>query len=82
MIRTQVQLTEQQVRRIQQLAADKGVSMAQLIREAVEQYTCSGTAASREERVRRALAVAGRFRSGLGDLSTEHDQYLAEAFEE
>ena len=81
-IRTQVQLTEEQVRRIQQLAADRGVSMAQLIREAVDLYTCSNAALSREEQVRRAIAAAGRFRSGLQDLSVEHDKYLVEAFEE
>jgi len=34
-----------------------------------------------EERRKRALAAAGRFSSGLRDLSTEHDKYLAEAFE-
>jgi hypothetical protein len=36
----------------------------------------------REELKRRALAVSGRFRSGLKDLSTEHDRYLEEAFDE
>lgn len=32
------------------------------------------------ERRRRALAAAGRFRSGLTDLSTEHDKYLDDAY--
>jgi hypothetical protein len=36
----------------------------------------------REELKRRALAVSGRFRSGLTDLSTDHDRYLEEAFSE
>ena len=36
----------------------------------------------REELKRRALAVSGRFRSGLKDLSTEHDRYLEEDFGE
>jgi hypothetical protein len=36
----------------------------------------------REELKRRALAVSGRFRSGLKDLSSEHDRYLEEAFSE
>jgi hypothetical protein len=31
---------------------------------------------SREELRRRAAALSGRFRSGLPDLSTEHDRYL------
>ncbi|MFL6235505.1 MAG: hypothetical protein ACJ76N_20380 [Thermoanaerobaculia bacterium] len=34
----------------------------------------------REEIKKRALAVSGRFRSGLKDLSTEHDRYLEDAF--
>jgi prevent-host-death family protein len=29
---------------------------------------------------RRALEIAGRFDGGVSDLSTEHDQYVAEAF--
>jgi hypothetical protein len=32
------------------------------------------------ERRRRAIAAAGRFRSGAADLSSAHDRYLAEAF--
>ena len=32
------------------------------------------------ERRRRALAAIGRFRSGVTDLSTEHDKYLDEAY--
>ena len=33
---------------------------------------------SREKRRRRAMALSGRFRSGVTDLSTEHDRYLDE----
>lgn len=32
------------------------------------------------ERRKRALAVVGRFRSDVTDLSTEHDKYLDEAY--
>lgn len=32
------------------------------------------------ERRRRAIAAAGRFRSGLTDLSKEHDKYLDDAY--
>jgi hypothetical protein len=35
---------------------------------------------SAEDRRKRAIAAAGRFRSGVTDLSTHHDEYLAEAF--
>ncbi len=34
-----------------------------------------------EERKRRAIAAAGRFRSGLANLSTDHDHYLTEAYQ-
>jgi predicted DNA-binding protein len=33
-----------------------------------------------EERRRRALAAAGRFRSGVSDLSSKHDRYLEEEY--
>jgi len=32
--------------------------------------------------LRQAAAVAGRFNSGLADIGTDHDHYLAEAFGE
>lgn len=35
-----------------------------------------------EERRRRAIAAAGRFRSGIADLSTNHDKYLEESYNE
>lgn len=34
----------------------------------------------RQELKRRAAALSGRFRSGLPDLSAEHDRYLVETF--
>jgi hypothetical protein len=42
----------------------------------------SNVVVNAEERHKRALDAAGRFRSGLRDLSTEHDKYLEEAFSE
>jgi len=37
-------------------------------------------AADLDEVRRRALEIAGRFDAGISDLSTEHDQYVTEAF--
>jgi predicted DNA-binding protein len=76
MIRTQISLTERQARRVRRLAADRGVSMATVIREAVEVYVPDDEPA-RAARAARALA-AGRFDSGLADVSERHDDYLAE----
>jgi hypothetical protein len=34
----------------------------------------------KDERRRRALAAAGRFRSGISDISRNHDKYLEESY--
>jgi hypothetical protein len=79
MIRTQVQLTDEQVRRLKALAARRGTSLAELVRQGVEAVLSAGEGDVGAERQRRALAAAGRYRSGVTDLATEHDRYFAEA---
>ena len=81
MVRTQIQLTEKQSKSLKRIAASHHRSVAELIRQAVDNMIKSATLVDIEERRRRALAAAGRFSSGLRDLSAEHDKYLAEAFE-
>jgi hypothetical protein len=44
--------------------------------------TPTGTAIHDQERKQRAIAAAGRFHSGLADLSIAHDRYLSEAYRE
>lgn len=78
MIRTQIQLTERQSSALKRFAADEGVSMASLVRLAVDRLLAERGATGGAERRRRALAVVGRFRSGLGDLAEEHDRHLAD----
>lgn len=83
MIRTQIQLTEDQARALKELAAAEQRSMAELIRQSVDSLLKSSTQhRTSPERKRRALAVIGRFRSGVSDLSLNHDRYLSEAFDE
>ena len=81
MIRTQIQLTEEQSEELKQLAAQEGKSVAELIRLAVDQLIRSRRPVDRQELRRRAIAVAGRFHSGDEDLSAEHNRYAAEAFD-
>jgi hypothetical protein len=79
MIRTQIQLTDEQTRRLKSLAAERGVSVAELIREAVDRHLFMRiTPAGRRER---AIASVGGFHSGLTDVSERHDEDLAEAYE-
>jgi len=81
MYRTQVQLTESQVRALKDMSATQNKSMAELIRQAIDILLRSSGEVDREERKRRAIAAAGRFHSGLGDFSTSHDDYLSEAYQ-
>lgn len=80
MVRTQIQLTERQARRLKQLAAARGRSMADLIRVSVDALLAEPDAIDDDVRRERAIAAAGRFRSGAGDLASAHDRHLADAF--
>ena len=80
MIRTQVQLTEEQSISLKRLSAEKGKPVAELIRQGIDIVLQSADMVSREEQRKRAISVAGRFQSGVSDLSSKHDKHLAEAF--
>ncbi len=82
MIRTQIQLTEQQARRLRAEARAKGVSLAELIRRLVDEGL-AGEKVDRTELYAKATRVVGRFpdRRGAKDLAREHDRYLEEALE-
>lgn len=80
MVRTQIQLTEEQVKSLKRLANKLNVSLAELIRGGVDTVLRSSGEVTDKERKQRAIAAAGRFRSGKRDLSAMHDAYLAEAF--
>jgi Arc/MetJ-type ribon-helix-helix transcriptional regulator len=82
MIRTQIQLTEEQATKLRRIATDRGVSMAEVIREAVERIPASN---DRGERLARALDAGRRGfrdRDEATDVSARHDDYLADAYAE
>jgi len=78
MIRTQIQLTEEQARELKALAAEQGISLAELIRRRLSER--GRVTLDAEARKRRVLTLAGRYHSGRTDVSSEHDRHLAEAF--
>ncbi|MDZ4718167.1 MAG: ribbon-helix-helix domain-containing protein [Roseiflexaceae bacterium] len=82
MVRTQIQLTEQQAQALKALAATNGVSVTELIRQGVEYILATKQMLSSSERQQRALAAAGRFHSTITNLGTAHDEYLAEVYGE
>ena len=82
MVRTQIQLTEEQSHALKLLAARRGVSVAELIRQSVDSFIHLSDGLDDRERRRRAIAAAGKFRSGQDDIAANHDHYLAEAYAE
>ncbi|MDT8367278.1 MAG: CopG family transcriptional regulator [bacterium] len=82
MVRTQIQLTEEQARALKRLAHSQHVSIAELIRGAVNDLIRKDVAPDFEEKRERALSIAGRFSSGQHDISEKHDRYIVEAIQE
>ena len=82
MVRIQIQVTQKQYKLLKDLSHKQGISIAKIVRQSVDEYTLrqeTEHVVSDEQR-RRAMAAAGRFSSGLSDISVNHDEYLAEAY--
>lgn len=80
MIRTQIQLTEDQAKELKKIAQSRHLSVAELIRKAVDTVIKSNTVVNAEERHKRAMEIVGKFSSGKHDVSKKHDLYLTEAY--
>lgn len=78
MVRTQIQLTEEQSQTLRKLAAREGVSVAELIRRSVDRLIQE---LEHDEKWRRALSIVGRFDAGAEDVSENHDDYLVESYQ-
>lgn len=81
MVRTQIQLSEKQARLVKSISAEKGISVSEVIRRAIdsmESYSMDHDAGKKREL---ALEVVGKFNSGTGDISENHDEYLSRAFQ-
>jgi len=78
-IRTQIQLTEEQARLLREISRTGRESMAALVRRAVDQFLLN----RKPDRItlyRQASTVVGKYEVGVGDISLEHDRYLDETF--
>jgi len=81
LVRTQIQLTEQQSQRLHDEARRAGVSVAELIRRSVDQFLGqTGPRGAQSPGRMSMLEVVGRFDSGLTDISARHDHYLDQAY--
>ncbi len=79
MLRTQIQIEEDQIKWLRNTAKERGVSVSQLIREGVEFYRKYEDRLP-EDKKKKALEAIGRYASGVSDISERHDDYLAKAF--
>lgn len=82
MIRTQIQLTEAQARKLRAKAKEEGLSLAETIRRFVDRGL-EDEMSDRASLYGRAARAIGRFpdRRGARDLAARHDHYLDEAFD-
>ena len=81
MLRTQIQLKEEQMEWLRSRARTRGISVSQLIRESIKFYQTHEEHLP-ADRKRKALEAVGRFSSGTSDVSERHDDYLAEAYKQ
>jgi len=73
MIRMQIQLEPSKLERIQREAAKEACSVSHFIRESVLERLSQ---AERKGKTSEVRELSAKYRSGKGDLSTHHDDYL------
>ena len=80
MIRTQIQLPEDQVRLLKITARREGVSISEVIRQSLSKTLASANS-DIASRYARAASLVGSFHDATApDLAEHHDDYLVDAF--
>jgi|WetSurMetagenome_2_1015567.scaffolds.fasta_scaffold10847_4 hypothetical protein len=80
MVRTQIQLTEQESEALKREARRTGLSVAELIRQSVDRFLEQVNGPAQSPSRLDALKVIGMFHSDATDVSIRHDDYLVEAY--
>ena len=79
MIRTQVQFTEDQYRKLKEISKSNHKSLSAIIRQAVDQLLLTRKP-DRTALYRHAGTLVGKYRADKTDIAIQHDKYLDEAF--
>jgi hypothetical protein len=79
MVRTQIQLTEEQAEKLREIAMKNRESIASLIRGAIDQFLLSSKTDKASLYVQ-ASSVIGKYKADKRDISVEHDKYLDEDY--
>jgi len=72
-------LTDEQASLLREMAHESNESIAAIIRKALDQFLLKQQP-NRRTLYRQALAVVGKYGTGVHDVSIEHDRYLEEEF--
>jgi hypothetical protein len=80
MIRTQIQLTPDQVRWLKQKAAEDNTSMAEVIRKSLNIFMDKNGQINPVDHHQKARQAIGAL-SGPQDFAENHDQYLSDAYQ-
>jgi hypothetical protein len=80
MIRTQIQLTPDQVRWLKQKAAEENTSMAEVIRKSLDVFMDKNGSINPVDQRQKAKQAIGAL-SGPRDFAENHDQYLSDAYQ-
>jgi len=81
MVQTQIELTDEQMTALEKLAQEQNISLPQLIQDNIKKLIAEPAPRYTPEQKQQALDIVGKFRSGLNDLSTNHDKYFEEAID-
>ena len=82
MVRTQIQLTEEQLHKLRRAARGQGVSLAEIVRRCIDRAIEQEIPGRRDDYARAARLVgAFQDREGARDVSAQHDAYLERAME-
>jgi hypothetical protein len=83
MVRTQIQLTEDQHEQLKRWAQSRGISLSEAVRRCVaERLAEEAIEPSQTDRVREALAVLGKYSDPAGPsrVARDHDDHLTDAY--
>ena len=83
MIRTQIQLTEEQHQRLKRWAHHRGISLSEAVRRCVDdRLSTDPPEQTRADRVREAAVVFGKYADpdGPSRVAKDHDEHLNDAF--
>ncbi len=83
MIRTHIQLNQQQERALRRFAGAENISLSEAVRRCIDKALISNDVADLQSKYERAASLIGAFSDseGADDLSLNHDDYLDGAFD-